>query len=130
VHPLLTDAVTYIIQRTEVLAGLFYLLTLYCVIRGHSAQSSIFWYIAAVAACAMALGSKEAAISAPVVVLLYDRVFLCPSWRDVFRRRWGLYVSLVATWVVILIMLPVARKEPQCSVETAKWSITCWLNAV
>ena len=34
VHPLQTNAVTYIIQRTEVLAGLFYLLTLYCVIRG------------------------------------------------------------------------------------------------
>ena len=38
VHPLLTDAVTYIIQRTEVFCGLFYLLTLYCTIRGDSAQ--------------------------------------------------------------------------------------------
>ena len=37
VHPLLTEAVTYIVQRTKVLAGLFYLLTLYCVIRGVSA---------------------------------------------------------------------------------------------
>ena len=34
VHPLLTEAVTYVVQRTEVLAGLFYLLTLYCLIRG------------------------------------------------------------------------------------------------
>ena len=38
VHPLQTDAVTYIIQRTELLMGLFYLLTLYCVIRGESAR--------------------------------------------------------------------------------------------
>ena len=38
VHPLLTDAVTYIIQRTEVFCGLFYLLTLYCTIRGNSAR--------------------------------------------------------------------------------------------
>ena len=30
---------------------------------------------------ALAMGSKEAAISAPLVVLLYDRVFLSPSWR-------------------------------------------------
>ena len=29
VHPLTTDAVTYVTQRTEVLMGLFYLLTLY-----------------------------------------------------------------------------------------------------
>ncbi len=33
VHPLTTDAVTYVTQRTEVLMGLFYLLTLYCAIR-------------------------------------------------------------------------------------------------
>ena len=30
---MLTDAVTYVAQRTEVLMGLFYLLTLYCAIR-------------------------------------------------------------------------------------------------
>ena len=78
VHPLLTEAVTYTIQRTEVLAGLFYLLTLYCVIRGSSARRPTGWYVAAVAACALAMGSKEAAISAPLIVLLYDRVFLAP----------------------------------------------------
>ncbi len=35
VHPLQTESVTYIIQRMESLMGLFLLLTLYCVIRGH-----------------------------------------------------------------------------------------------
>jgi tetratricopeptide (TPR) repeat protein len=33
-HPLQTEAVTYVIQRVESLMGLFYLLTLYCFIRG------------------------------------------------------------------------------------------------
>ena len=33
VHPLQTESVTYIVQRTELLMGLFLLLTLYCVIR-------------------------------------------------------------------------------------------------
>jgi tetratricopeptide (TPR) repeat protein len=32
-HPLQTESVTYVIQRAESLAGLFYLLTLYCFIR-------------------------------------------------------------------------------------------------
>jgi tetratricopeptide (TPR) repeat protein len=36
VHPLNTQAVTYIIQRGESIMGLFYLLTLYCFIRGVS----------------------------------------------------------------------------------------------
>lgn len=34
VHPLQTEAVTYVVQRAESLMGLFYLLTLYCFIRG------------------------------------------------------------------------------------------------
>ena len=34
VHPLQTESVTYIVQRAESLMGLFYLLTLYCFIRG------------------------------------------------------------------------------------------------
>ena len=37
VHPLQTESVTYIVQRAESLMGLFYLLTLYCFIRGAGA---------------------------------------------------------------------------------------------
>jgi Flp pilus assembly protein TadD len=36
VHPLNTEAVTYIVQRAESLAGLFYLATIYCLIRSFS----------------------------------------------------------------------------------------------
>jgi hypothetical protein len=39
-HPLLTESVTYIVQRAESLMGLFYLLTLYCFIRGTEASGS------------------------------------------------------------------------------------------
>ena len=106
VHPLLTDAVTYIIQRTEVFCGLFYLLTLYCTIRGNSARHPARWYVAAVAACLLAVGSKETALSAPLVVLLYDRVFLSPSWREAFRRRGPLYFGLAVSWLIVLAMLP------------------------
>ena len=35
-HPLQTEAVTYIIQRMESLMGLFYLLTLYCFMRSRN----------------------------------------------------------------------------------------------
>ena len=63
VHPLLTEAVTYVVQRTEVLAGLFYLLTLYCMIRGAGSARRWIWYAVAVVACALAMGSKEAAVS-------------------------------------------------------------------
>ncbi|MFQ5490284.1 MAG: tetratricopeptide repeat protein [Phycisphaerae bacterium] len=101
VHPLQTQSVTYIIQRGESLMGLFYLLTLYCVIRGaQSATRSTRWYVAAVLACGLGMGSKAVCVTAPLVVLLYDRTFLSKSWTGL-RQRWGLYVGLAATWCVV-----------------------------
>ncbi len=105
VHPLATEAVTYIIQRTELLAGLFYLLTLYCLIRGASASRSVWWNVAAVAACALGMGSKEVVVSAPLVVLVYDRLFLCRAFKEVFHRRWGLYLPLASTWALLVMLL-------------------------
>ncbi|MCE5267044.1 MAG: tetratricopeptide repeat protein [Planctomycetaceae bacterium] len=110
VHPLVTEAVTYTIQRTELLAAFFYLLTLYCVIRGASSQRPTPWYAIAAGSCALAIGSKESAVSAPLVVMLYDRVFLSASWREVLRRRWPLYAAMAATWTIALILLPHGRE--------------------
>ena len=39
-HPIQTQAVTYIIQRKESLMALFYLLTLYCFIRGSTSLTA------------------------------------------------------------------------------------------
>ena len=102
VHPLATQAVTYIIQRAESMMGLFYLTTLYCVVRQSQSRRPMLWSVAAVAACALGLGSKAVMITAPVVVLLYDRAFLSPSFSQLWRRRWGLYLGLAAMWVIPL----------------------------
>lgn len=101
VHPLQTAAVTYVIQRTEALAGLFYLLTLYCVIRGAESPHPSRWYVAAFWACFLGMGTKEVVATAPVVVLLYDRTFLSGSFAAALARRWGLYAALIATWGIV-----------------------------
>ncbi len=158
VHPLQTQSVTYLIQRCESMMGLFYLLTVYCVIRGaeggmlsrdevagnhvfgsgstclpppaagegmppagqcampnlqcpiRNAQSAMpnpqrfvarWWYVAAVICCALGMGSKGVMVTAPMMVLLYDRVFISGSWSRTLRRRWALYVGLAATWSVL-----------------------------
>jgi len=111
VHPLQTEAVTYVIQRTESLMGLFYLLTLYCVIRAATSLRPLWWYVAATAACALGVGCKEAMATAPVIVLVYDRVFLARSFKEVFRRRWPLYVGLAATWALLAaLVLPLSGR--------------------
>jgi tetratricopeptide (TPR) repeat protein len=101
IHPLQTQAVTYVIQRLESLAGLFYLLTLYCFIRAASSARPRAWQAAAVAACALGMGSKEVMVSAPPIVLLYDRCFVAGAFGEALRRRRGLYIGLAATWLLL-----------------------------
>ena len=101
VHPLQTESVTYIIQRTELLMGLFYLLTLYCAIRGWESAWRRAWFAAAVLACALGMGCKEVMASAPLIVLLYDRTFVNGSFGAALRRHAGLYGGLAATWLVL-----------------------------
>jgi protein O-mannosyl-transferase len=101
VHPLQTEAVTYVVQRTELLMGLFYLLTLYCAIRGFESPRGRVWHAAAVGCCALGMGSKEVMVSAPLIVLLYDRTFVSASWRQALNRHGSLYIGLAATWAVL-----------------------------
>ena len=112
VHPLQTESVTYIIQRAESLTGLFYLLTLYCFIRGLSSAHSRWWHAGAAAACGLGMGTKEVMVTAPLMVMVYDRVFVSSSFKDLLRRRWGVYAGLAATWVLLAaLMLPGPRGE-------------------
>ncbi|MBN1673873.1 MAG: tetratricopeptide repeat protein [Kiritimatiellae bacterium] len=105
VHPLQTQSVTYIVQRGESMMGLFYLLTLYGVIRGAGAERSRGWYLSAVLFCAVGMGCKEVMVTAPVVVCLYDRVFLSSSWRDLYGNRRWLYAGLAGTWGILALLM-------------------------
>jgi len=103
VHPLHTQSVTYVIQRGESMMGLFYLLTIYCVIRAADATRGGSWYVAAVAACAAGMASKAVMVTAPLTVLLYDRLFIAGSFKMAIVRRWGLYLGLAATLSVLVL---------------------------
>ena len=104
IHPLQTESVTYIVQRAEAIVGLFYLLTLYCFLRGATSARGSPWYAAAVGACALGMASKEVMVSAPLMVFLYDRTFIVGSFRESLRRRWGLWLALAATWVLLALL--------------------------
>ncbi|OWY71896.1 hypothetical protein B7486_09595 [cyanobacterium TDX16] len=102
VHPLQTESVTYLVQRSESLMGLFYLLTLYAALRAATSGTRWAWNLTAILACAAAMASKSVAVTAPFVVLLYDRAFLFENWKAVFHGRWKLYAGLAATYLVPL----------------------------
>jgi tetratricopeptide (TPR) repeat protein len=99
-HPLQTESVTYVIQRAESLMGLFYLLTLYCFIRGVQSSVPRAWHLLSVLACLLGMGTKEVMVTAPLIVLAYDRTFVAGSFLAALRSRWRLYLGLACTWVV------------------------------
>jgi len=105
VHPLHTEAVTYVIQRAESLMGMLYLLTLYCAIRSFTSPRRPWWQAAAVACCALGMGTKEVMVTAPLAVLIYDRLFVARSWRELLAGRWRLYAALAATWVLLAVLV-------------------------
>ena len=137
VHPLTTAAVTYIVQRVEVLMALFYVLTLYCAIRatdvatdgppegGHDdrlnddrrdndrqyvvsgfSRTSGRWTAAAIVACALGMGTKETMVTAPVVVWVWDHLFLGSH-----RGRGPLYAGLAATWLPLAGIVSLAPRS-------------------
>ncbi len=105
VHPLQTQAVTYIVQRYESLMGLFYLFSCYSGLRAMTSNRLWPWGAGSVAACALAMGSKEVAVSLPLVLLLYDRTFVADSLVTALRRRWALYAALARMLAGIFALL-------------------------
>jgi protein O-mannosyl-transferase len=101
-HPLLTESVVCVAQRTESLCGLFYLLTFYCF--GQALKPGIkaprAWLIFSFFSCLAGMGSKEVMVTAPVLVFLADRTFFAGSFASAWRERKGFYCSLAATWLL------------------------------
>jgi len=101
VHPLQTGSVTYVVQRAESMMGLFFLVMMYCYVRGITAWPWLWWPLAVLAALASGF-CKEVAVTAPLVVLLYDWTFVIESPGEWLRRRWPLYVGLFLVAAVVV----------------------------
>ena len=130
-HPLQTEAVIYITQRTELMVAIFLFATLYCSLRywsflplplGEGRGEGAFtsdglsnrqppapslhpprsWLLLATLACACGMASKEIMVAAPLIVLLFDRAFVSGSISAALRRSKPLYAALATTWLVLL----------------------------
>jgi protein O-mannosyl-transferase len=116
-HPLVTESVTYVFQRTELLMTLFLLLTLYCFIRGTESPRKTVWFGVAIMACMLGMGAKETMVVAPLLVFTYDYVFVAPSLRTILRERWGLYMGLVASWTILAALVLTTNLRSKFSLD-------------
>lgn len=122
VHPLTTQAVTYVSQRDESLTAMFYLLTLYCFAKGAGSPRTS-WRIAAGIFCLLGMLSKTIMVTAPLVALLYDRVFLKPgTFRAALRRSWVIYAVMFASAVLsAALLLTFAGKAARLEAGDFAW---------
>ncbi len=133
VHPLQTESVTYIVQRLESLMAMFFLGSLYCIVRGATGGSQA-WYFAAVIAGFAAFGTKEVGLMLPPVALLYDRIFLSTTWRQLFRRRGWVHGALFAAAMLFVavsigrvpVRLQRVEKPGRVYLSDTDYKVTSW----
>lgn len=116
VHPLNTQAVSYIVQRMTSLASLLVVLSLLLYARGRNRidpYRRVLLLAGSVLSWLLALGSKEIAVTLPLFILLYEWYFV----RDL-RRDW--LASNKTYLVVVGIVLSAA---PFFFMGAAPWSV-------
>jgi tetratricopeptide (TPR) repeat protein len=150
VHPLNSEVVNYLSQRTESLMAVCYLATVYAALRaapGPLGQSSatrgdgphpravdpsqrarLRWEAIAVAACLLGALSKESIATAPLVVVLFDRVFLFPSWRAQWAGRRRLYAGLACSWAIVGLLVATGARAAVAGLSSGVSPWTYLLN--
>jgi tetratricopeptide (TPR) repeat protein len=113
VHPLNTQAVTYVIQRAESMMGLFFLLAVYCWLRGSTGGRPWLWLPLALVNFFLSCATKEVAIVWPLLIVAFDRIFLAGSWKALLKQRWLAYVALAGLWAWLLYPVLVASQSGQ-----------------
>ena len=105
VHPLQTQAVTYIIQRCESLAGLCILASLLLAMIAMGRTRTWPWQAGSVACCLAGAFTKETIFLAPLFILLYDHWYVSPSFKEALSSHRYLYAGHLVCLVILGINL-------------------------
>lgn len=96
VHPIHTEAVSYISGRSASLMTLCYLAALLCYVLGRTRNSRFYLYVATPLLFLLALAVKETAITLPLALLAWE---LCCGgrWQAALKPQWPVWaLSLIA----------------------------------
>lgn len=122
-HPIQTEAVTYIISRSSVLCTTFYLLTMFLfikvwarpegsVIENKAAPAIrigqkpyIFYFLFSIFCFLLALGTKEIAVTLPVILIGYDLWFISQGDLKKIGQRILRYHSVFLLILLVFFLL-------------------------
>ncbi len=125
VHPIQTQAVTYIISRTELLAAFFYLSTFFLFIRWHR-TGSVLNLAGAVLTAFLAMGSKEHAVTLPAMLFLYDFIFISGGRIKESLGRWKQHLAIASSWLLLAFLLSTVKLEGAGFGISGEGGITPW----
>lgn len=117
VHPLGADAVAYATQRSTLLASAFLLVACRAALQASASAKPVWWRAAVVVAVACAMASKEDAVVGPILLVLFERAFLVPSW-SALRQRMGFFLALASTWIVLGFCVANGPRNPTVGYAT------------
>jgi len=137
VHPLHTDAVTYISQRAEAMMGLFFLTSAWLALRGWEARRPHGWHALSVLAFIAGVGCKEVIVALPPVLLAFEWTFFGRGpWKAVRRspvlyagHALGLFLlALLVRWGATAQVTPQATATPLSYLATQAQVIVHYLR--
>lgn len=100
-HPIQTSAVTYIVQRLEILMATCLLACILGFLRSQRSSRSSAWLTLSVVAAAVGMGCKEVMALAPIVIFAIDYFLIADGLKSQLRKRGLYYLALAATWLVL-----------------------------
>jgi tetratricopeptide (TPR) repeat protein len=115
VHPINTQSVTYIVQRMNSMAAMFYVLSLFLYARARLAEKrkrKVVLFTGCIFAGVLALGSKQIAGTLPLFIVLYEWYFIQEMSRTWLRRHlFHLAIVLVVFGLMAIMYLGVDPLE-------------------
>lgn len=105
VHPLASEPVNYVTQRTESWMALAYLSAIACTARAAVSSDGARWRVLAVCVCAAGMASKEVMVSAPLMLLLFERAYSGPTIGALLRAHRGFYAGLAGCWLILAALV-------------------------
>jgi len=102
VHPVQTESVTYIVQRMNSMAAMFYLLAFLLYVEARVTEKTwkrLCLFASSLFSALLALGSKEIAATLPFSILLYEWYFFQDLSGQWLRRRLGMLLLILAIGV-------------------------------
>ncbi len=112
-HPIQTQAVTYIVSRSSVLATTFYLLAMLLFIKGfqanptnsrNSMNSRNLYFIGAFLSSCLGMGTKQEAATLPLILLIYDFYFISDGDWKMLKGHYKVHLAMFSTLAIVLYL--------------------------